>query len=180
MVNNLIKTILLLILSSYIISAQFYSKDTKTRLDFGYGSSPYTNIHSEQYLLFVSIPKMNGRYEQFSYDSNVNLEYISEGNKSTYLIGLAPMLRYDIEILNKYLFISGGIGANFINNQKIGTRKTGGNFIFSDMISAGIQFYRGNNYSIELSYLFRHISNAALFKRNQGYNSQYLVVSFII
>jgi Lipid A 3-O-deacylase (PagL) len=180
MLNNLIKTILLLILLSYNICAQYYSNENKTRLNFGYGSSPYANIHSEQYFFFVNIPKINGRYKQLSYDSNINFEYISEGNQSTYLIGIVPMLRYDTEIVSKNLFITGGIGANFINNQKIGPRNTGGNFIFSDMISIGIQFFKGSDYTIELSYLFRHISNAGLFKRNQGYNSQYLIISFIM
>jgi len=81
---------------------------------------------------------MEGKHGQFSYDGKINLEYIAEDKKSTYVIGIVPMLRYDTKFLNQNFFIRGGIGTNYINNHVIGSRDIGGNFIFSDMLSLGI------------------------------------------
>lgn len=150
------------------------------KLSIGKGSSLYSNIKSEQYLLFYNIPDMKGNFGNLNYEGDINFEFIIENHKTTYVAGFVPMFRYDVSFLNMSTFIKGGVGLNFINSHKVANRSIGGHFIFSDMISVGAKVFSFENYSVELSYLFRHISNAGLFDSNEGFNSQYLVISMII
>ncbi len=175
---NINKSILLLLLITLPVLAQSTSQTAPLMIDFGYGKSAYANVKTEQYLFFYKIPNLEWHNGNFSYQSNINLEFIEEGNTFTYLLGLAPLFRYDFIIADTKLFVKGGIGFNFINSNSIGRRNIGGNFIFSDMISVGINLIRKKDYTIEISYMLRHLSNAGFFSNNEGFNSQYIVFSF--
>ena len=178
------KTVLLLIMITLFTlqDKPMFVQITKlsSHLSIGRGNSLYSNIKTEQYLLFYNVPELKGNLGNLSYEGDINLEFILENSKTTYVAGLVPMFRYDMEFLNTDLFIKGGIGFNFINKHDIGNRNIGGHFIFSDMISLGTRLFNTENFSVEVSYLLRHISNAGFFKSNEGFNSQYLVISLII
>lgn len=178
MTANINKSYLLLLLITLPVLAQSPSQTTPIIIDFGYGKSAYSNINSEQYLFFYKIPNLEWHSGNFSYQSNLNLEFIEESNNFTFLFGFAPLFRYDFSIADTKLFVRGGIGFNYINSRSIGRRNTGGNFIFSDMLSVGFSLFSYHGLNVEISYMFRHISNAGFFKNNEGFNSQYIVFSF--
>ena len=161
------------------------SQTKKINTDFisgeiGIGESLYKEIKSKNLILFLEMPYINKEIKTFSLKSKMNLEYINSGTDNTLLIGFVPFATYNFSIDNYHLFIKGGIGANYISSHKIGTRNLGGHFIFSDMISLGIELFALTNYKMEISYLFRHISNAGLYKENEGFNSQYILINFAI
>ncbi len=179
--NNKIKLIILpLILISISTSAQVNYQSKPYEISFGKGNSLYKDIKSEQVMLFFKLSNLSGNIGRFSYESDINIEYITEEGKTIYLIGSLPMLRYDLNLLDHNFFIKGGIGVNYINRTEIGRRNLGGHFIFSDMIGVGTQLFDFENIKIEFTYLFRHISNAGIYKNNEGYNSQYFIISFVI
>jgi len=177
---NINKSYLILLLITLPVLAQNTSQATPVMIDFGYGNSAYSYIKTEQYLIFYKIPNLEWHIENFSYQSNINLEFIEEGNNFTFLFGLAPLFRYDFSVADKKLFVIGGIGINYINTHSIGRRKIGGNFIFSDMLSIGFSLFSYHGLDVEISYMFRHISNAGFFTDNEGFNSQYIIFSFNI
>lgn len=177
---NINKSFLFLLLITLPVLAQSTSQTAPFMIDFGYGKSAYKNIKTEQYLFFYKIPNLEWHNGNFSYQSNINLEFIEERNTFTYLLGLAPLFRYDFIIADTKLFVKGGIGFNFINSNSIGRRNIGGNFIFSDMLSIGFSLFSYHGLDVEISYMFRHISNAGFFSDNEGFNSQYIIFSFNI
>lgn len=180
MCRRSLQSILLGLILFSTIKAQTGLQSSNYKIDLGYGNSTYKNIKTQQYLFFYKIPNLEWRNKNFGFDTDINFELIKENNKSTYILGLVPMLRYDFNLLDKDIFLKGGIGANYINNHNIGNRNTGSHFIFSDMISIGMGIYESPLYNIEISYLFRHISNAGFYKNNEGFNSQYLIISLDI
>lgn len=162
------------------ISAQDYFIDQKFEISIGRGSSLYNDIKSDQLILFIKIPPFSVRSSLLSFESDINIEYISKSEENIYVLGLLPFLKYNFSFKNINLFLKGGIGLNYLNHTEIGNRSLGGHFIFSDMIGIGSNILEFNKVKIEFTYLFRHISNAGLYKNNEGYNSQYFVISLII
>ncbi len=177
---NINKSYLILLLITLPVLGQSTSQTTPIMIDFGYGNSAYSNIRTEQYLFFYRISNLEWHIGNFSCQSNLNLEVIEESNNFTFLFGLAPLFRYDFTIANTKFFVKGGIGINFINSNSIGRRNIGGNFIFSDMLSIGFSLFSYHGLDVEISYMFRHISNAGFFTDNEGFNSQYIIFSFSI
>lgn len=169
--------IILLLLSPYLLAQE---TKQESNLSVGIGNSLYNNIKTNQLIIFYKMNELSPHFGEFSINSDANFELISINSSRVMVIGLVPMLRYNLRIGNINLFLSGGIGINYLNNHNIGTRNLGGHFIFSDMISAGIKILESDYMTIEMSYLIRHISNAGIFDSNEGFNSQYLVVSIII
>lgn len=180
MKNKILFTLILTMLMVFPADAQHSVSYSNYNLSIGRGSSIYNGVKSQQFLLFFNLPNLKGDLGAISYEGDLNFELILENSKTTYLAGFAPMFRYEFELLNINPFIKAGIGVNFINSHTIDNRNIGGHFIFSDMISIGAKVFSLDNYSVEISYLFRHISNAGLFDGNEGFNSQYLVISLII
>lgn len=178
--KHVLKSILLALILFSNVNAQLDIQNSNYKIEYGYGNSTYKSVKSQQYLFFYKISNLEWHNEYFSLDTDINLELIKENNQLTYILGLVPMFRYDFKLLDRNIFMKGGVGANYINNNNIGARNTGSHFIFSDMISIGLRVYESTTYKIEISYLFRHISNAGIYKNNEGFNSQYLVVSLYI
>ncbi|WP_337866839.1 acyloxyacyl hydrolase [Ignavibacterium sp.] len=169
--------IILLLLSPYLLAQE---TEQESNFSIGIGNSLYNNIKTNQLIIFYKLNELSPNIGDFNINSDANLELISINSSRIMVVGFVPMLRYNLHIRNVNLFFSGGIGFNFLNNHNIGTRNLGGHFIFSDMISAGIKILDSDFMSIEMSYLIRHISNAGIFDSNEGFNSQYLVLSLIM
>lgn len=168
------------ILFGSLITAQPTSNQTPLVVEFGYGNSVYDNIKSRQFLIFTDIPHTRGVWKNLQYKAQLNFEFITENENNTYLIGIVPILKYSFSLSELNLFIKGGLGANYVTRNIIGSRKIGGHFIFSDMISIGVNLYKSKRHTIDISYLFRHVSNARLYSSNEGFNSQYILFSFSI
>lgn len=178
--SKLITIIILLLIFSIQLNAQINFANPCYEISIGRGSSFYNNLQSEQFIAFFKIPNFNGNVGKISYEGDLNFEYILENKKTTYLVGFAPMFRYDKKIHNADLILKAGIGANYLSRTKVGTRTLGGHFIFSNMISIGARVVNTKNFVIEISYLLRHISNAGIYDSNEGFNSHYLILSLII
>ena len=162
------------------ISAQGYYIDQKFELSIGRGSSLYNDIKSDQLILFIKIPQLSIGSSMLNFESDVNIEFISKSGNNIYVLGFLPFIKYNFSVNNFNLFIKGGIGLNYLNHTIIGNRSLGGHFIFSDMIGIGTKILDIQNIKLEFTYLFRHISNAGIYKNNEGYNSQYFIISFLI
>lgn len=180
MKNKLLAIAILTFTITISSKAQINMENIGSEISFGKGVSLYNNIQTNQWIVFIKIPELSGNLGNVTCTSNINFEYINENNTITYLIGFVPMFRYDINFLNTNLFLMGGIGANYISHGRIGTRNLGGHFIFSDMLSIGSDLIHIKNISIEISFLFRHVSNAGIYHSNEGFNSKYIVFSVII
>jgi len=180
MKDNYIKYLFLviIILTTKNIFAQSVSPDGS--LSIGFGNSLYSDIKTKQLIVFYNIPGLSTSLGNFSVNGAVNLELISTNNSTAMIAGLTPMFRYDLDLGFTNTFIKAGIGFNYINNHNISNRDLDGHFIFSDMISIGASLVETEYFSAEISYLFRHISNAGFFHSNEGFNSQYLVLSLSI
>lgn len=152
----------------------------KNNLSVGMGNSLYNEIRTKQLLLFYNVPRLSEDFGNLSLNTDLNLELISHNNSTTIVAGFVPMFRYNLDLIFSKTFLSAGIGFNYLNNHNIGSRNLGGHFIFSDMISFGVKVIDSEYLTAEISYLFRHISNAGLFNDNESFNSQYLVISVII
>ncbi len=171
-------TLVILFLLTGISTAQ--SIDSGGDFSIGFGNSLYSEIKTKQLIGFYNIPELNASLGNFSINGAANLELISYNNSTAMILGLTPMFRYDLDLGFTNTLIKAGIGFNYINNHNISNRDLGGHFIFSDMISIGASLIETEYFSAEISYLFRHISNAGFFHSNEGFNSQYLVLSLSI
>lgn len=179
--KNIFELILILIVFNFNHShAQPNVEEHHYEISLGRGSSIYNQSNSQQFLFFYNLPNLNGESGNISYAVDLNIELILENQRATYVAGVVPMVRYDLNLSIINPFIKGGIGFNFVNLHEITQRNIGGHFIFSDMVSVGMRVIEAENFSLEFSYLFRHISNAGLFDGNEGFNSQYLVISLIL
>jgi|YelNatPaOPRAMG01_1025707.scaffolds.fasta_scaffold00724_21 hypothetical protein len=161
------------------IIAQGNSEIRKLDISVGSGFS-FNKIMSKQFILFFNIPKLKGNIGDLNFEEDFFNESISVNNNLTDVIGPATLLKYNVNVLNRELFFEAGIGLNYINNTVVATRNLGGHFIFSDMISIGLPVVVTKNFSIGINYLLRHISNAGLYKYNDGFTSQYIVLKINI
>ncbi len=156
------------------------SGSSNSNFSVGAGSSTYKETKTEQIILFYEVPQLSAEIGNLSLHGDLNLELISQ-NKSTIMVaGFVPMFRYDLDMGFTKTFFSVGIGFNYLNNHNIGSRNLGSHFIFSDNLSIGTELIDNEYFKVEINYLFRHISNAGIFSSNEGFNSQYLVISLMI
>jgi hypothetical protein len=105
-----------------------------------------------------------------------DLEFIDDTEKMVFVGGIAPFVRlmpFDWKI-NPFLEL--GAGGNLSTNRTIGNQYVGGPFLFSLMAGGGTEI-KINGTPLGVSYRFRHLSNAGIYKANEGFNSQYIMLS---
>ncbi|MCO6474946.1 MAG: acyloxyacyl hydrolase [Melioribacteraceae bacterium] len=141
------------------------------------GNSLSKSASSEQIMIMQKILTLYTFNETFTVETNIVYELISESKETNYLVGTMPLLKWGFDLIQRRFVLFGGIGVNYISSDNIVGRNLGGNFIFSDLIGIGINLYRFYDYEIDLSYVFKHISNAGFYKDNEGFNSHYLMIS---
>ena len=105
-----------------------------------------------------------------------DFEIIDYTKKTVFVGGIAPFLKLLPFGWNINPFMEIGAGGNLITNKTIGDQHIGGPFMFSLMSGAGIETMI-NKTPISLSYRFRHLSNARIYKDNEGFNAQYIMLS---
>ena len=94
-----------------------------------------------------------------------------ERNDSITHVGITPVFRltkHQTSANGTKPFFEAAVGAHIMSDDKIGDKDLGGNFIFGDQISGGVQF--GNNLQHELALRLQHYSNAGLSSSNPGIN----------
>lgn len=128
--------------------------------------------------VFLSLPKRRLAGGDTSpvvfVDQNVAL--CEERNRLDFIMGVAPMVQLELAHDIPRLTIEGGIGVNIVSSREMDGRQLGSNFLFSPTVSAGIElpWMKG---LLGVFYMFRHLSNAGMFRDNDGVNFQYIVFS---
>ena len=128
--------------------------------------------------LYLSMPiralSKEGRSSLFFIDKSVALS--QEGNKLDFIVGVIPMIEFELASSVPRLTVEAGIGLNYSSTKEMGGRKLGSNFLFSPTASAGIELPWMDG-MLGIFYMFRHLSNAGIYEDNDGINFQYIVFS---
>jgi hypothetical protein len=115
--------------------------------------------------------------EIFSLHVEGDLEMISADGETMTIGGISPMLRASLPGEKVRPFVEIGPGVNYATKKEFGGRHLGGPFFFSAMGGLGIEMPLGRKI-VSISYRARHLSNGHIkVGWNQGYNSQYLMLS---
>jgi lipid A 3-O-deacylase len=90
-------------------------------------------------------------------------------NRDNHVISLIPAYRYYFEISEKIkMFVHLAAGPSVMSSNYLGYQEEGSKFIFNDYVGLGVRFGQHNEW--ELSFVWRHLSNADLYKPNNGYD----------
>jgi hypothetical protein len=90
-------------------------------------------------------------------------------NTDNHVVSLMPAYRYHFpKYKNIQFFIHLAAGPSVMSSKNLGYQEQGSTFIFNDYFGFGARF--GKNDEWELSYTWRHLSNANLFKPNPGFD----------
>ncbi|MEJ2657594.1 MAG: acyloxyacyl hydrolase [Desulfobacterales bacterium] len=88
-------------------------------------------------------------------------------NRDNHVISLIPAYRYYFEISEKIkMFVHLAAGPSVMSSYNLGYQEQGSKFIFNDYAGFGVRFGQHNEW--ELSFVWRHLSNADLYKPNNG------------
>ena len=72
-------------------------------------------------------------------------------------------------------YIEGGVGLMYTDLRGYGL---GSHFQFLSQAGAGLSYFLTDNTALNLSWRFRHISNASLYDDNRGFNSYIFQAGF--
>ncbi len=141
------------------------------------GNGLSKSASSDQIMIMQKIFTVYKFNETFTLENNIVYELISETGRTNYLIGALPLIKMRFYLIQRKFIFFGGSGINYISTERLAGRNLGGRFIFSNLVGIGINVYSFYDYEIDISYVFRHISNAGFYEHNEGFNSQYLMIS---
>ncbi len=168
---------LILFLSNFVIHSQIKSYNNQ-EIQILFGSSAQNNINTKQVLVSYGKSFSNKYQSDFKLGYKIDFEFLDEIKKQNIVVvgfGGGFKKTYNLDKIN-FIFDS-YIGMNYIDQNKIGNRNLGENFIFSDNIRLGLEFIDYLIPGLSIFYQFRHISNAGIYNENMGYNSQYIFLS---
>ena len=95
-------------------------------------------------------------------------------NTDTHVVSLLPAYRYTFpKYKDIQWFIHVAIGPSIMSSKNLGYQEQGSKFIFNDYIGFGARF--GKNDEWELSYAWRHLSNADIHKPNHGFDVPFYI-----
>jgi hypothetical protein len=90
-------------------------------------------------------------------------------NRDNHVISFLPAYRYYFSGSKKFqIFIHLAAGPSFMSSKQLGEQEQGSSFIFNDFIGVGVRWGRHREW--ELMCAWRHLSNADLFKPNNGFD----------
>jgi hypothetical protein len=90
-------------------------------------------------------------------------------NTDNHVVSLLPAYRYTFpEFKGIQWFIHVASGPSIMSSKNLGQQEQGSKFIFNNYIGIGARF--GKKHQWELSYTWRHLSNADIFKPNNGFD----------
>jgi opacity protein-like surface antigen len=95
----------------------------------------------------------------------VNSDALPGQNDRLADIGLTPTLRWQPDGLQGF-YIEGGIGARYISQTTLGSKRLSTRFQFGDHLGFGYRF--GPKAAFDLGYRFQHLSNADIKRPNDG------------
>ena len=167
----------LLIIALFAILPGSGFADEKNYFDIGAGAG--TDLQGNGAKQFMLAPAYNvpiTGYESLRLRIEADMEFIDDRSKTIFVGGVAPFIRILPFRWDVKPFVEFGAGVNLLTNREIGSQQVGGPFIFSLMSGAGAETMIKKT-PVSLSYRFRHLSNAGIYEHNQGFNSQYIMVS---
>jgi lipid A 3-O-deacylase len=93
----------------------------------------------------------------------------SEFARSAYDVAVIPMIRWEksFDFTPKLLDFEMGVGASYVSETNIGSRKKSTNFQFTDHFGVGIS---SPKHDWRVSFAFRHLSNSSIKLPNNGVN----------
>ena len=102
---------------------------------------------------------------------------VESGKDGSIEMGLAlPMFTYHFDIGNHIVpYIEGGVGVMYTDLRGY---RLGSHFQFLSQGGAGLSYFLTDNTALNLSWRFRHISNASLYDDNRGFNSYIFQAGF--
>ena len=100
------------------------------------------------------------------------LEYLNAKGDTLWTGGFSLVGRKLAYYKSLAVFVDLGAGANLISDKHWAGRRLGDGFMFDLIVGGG--FYLTRNISI--SYRYRHLSNAGLFRYNDGIDSYYILL----
>jgi opacity protein-like surface antigen len=102
---------------------------------------------------------------------------VEAGKNGSIEMGLAlPMFTYHFDMGNHLVpYIEGGVGLLYTDLSGF---RLGGHFQFLSQAGAGLSYFLTDNTALNLSWRFRHISNAGLYDDNVGFNSYIFQAGF--
>lgn len=130
---------------------------------------------TEQVLITPAFNRRMPGQKLLWYRFEANIE-IMKDNKFTAVLGISPFLRLHLREAGPKPFIEIGAGANVITRNHTGRKNSGGAFIFTPSLGAGIQF-GGQPVARNISVRFRHHSNADIYAFNESINTLYILFS---
>ncbi|MDA8387612.1 MAG: acyloxyacyl hydrolase [Nitrospiraceae bacterium] len=111
-------------------------------------------------------------YPDFLLRVEPTLEYISAKGDTLWAGGSSLVARKLAHYKRLTVFVDMGAGANLISDSHFAGRRLGDHFMFDLILGGG--FYLTDDISI--SYRYRHLSNAGLFRYNDGIDSYYILL----
>jgi hypothetical protein len=153
--------------------AQFSGNDIRLRV--GKGTSVTAHGSTSLYLSIPSHQLTGGRGSSLVYlDESIALS--QSRNTLDFIIGAAPMAQFELAHDAPRLSIEAGVGLNYISAREMDGRQLGSHFLFSPTAAGGIELPWMNSL-LGIFYMFRHLSNAGIYRDNDGINFQYIVFS---
>ncbi|MDA8091859.1 MAG: acyloxyacyl hydrolase [Nitrospiraceae bacterium] len=111
-------------------------------------------------------------YPNYLFRVEPTVEYMNAKGDVLYDTGFSLAIRKLVPYKFVTPFVDLGAGLNYISRNHFAGRELGGNFMFDLMLGGG--FYLTRN--INISYRYRHLSNAGIFSINEGIDSYYVLL----
>ena len=167
----------LLVIALFAILPVSSFPDEENYFDIGVGAgTDFQGTGAKQLLLAPAYNVPIPAHESLRLRIEADMEFIDDRSKTIFVGGVAPFIRILPFSWNVKPFVEFGAGANLSTNREIGNQNVDGPFMFSLMSGVGVGTMI-NKTPVSLSYRFRHLSNAGIYEHNEGFNSQYIMLS---
>ncbi len=160
-----------------------YQLFSESSLILGYGSGIIRKVDYETALVILHLGVNLDKYfpSLKSYEGRLYFYIEPQFNPvlnsgSDYELGLGLGIQYQYPINDKLsAYCRAGISPHYITIETI---YQANGFIFSDLVGAGVYYRMTDSSAVNLGFWFRHMSNAAMKKPNDGVNSFIGVIGY--
>ncbi|MEX0333368.1 acyloxyacyl hydrolase [Vibrio tubiashii] len=159
-----------------VFASKVNASDDLRQLNIGIGHGPqagkYVDAQKNSNL------DINYTFQSKRFESNPNVEfrmgvgysYLTtniEQNSKLHVVTVLPSIRYNFEPNENFqTYIGVAAGPSLMSGNQLGYQEQGSHFLFNDYITIGA--YLGKNKDWEVSWSWRHLSNADMFLPNPG------------
>lgn len=116
----------------------------------------------------ITLPRWLGSPSVFA-EASVNRVWVQgDGGAPLHIIGLSPVLQWQVAGQQRPLYLEAGIGAALTDKTYIGERNLSTHYQFEDMIRVSWQYSERS--AARLTFMLVHYSNAGISSPNMGIN----------